>query len=175
MVYINGGSASFSECTLSNNQVKEMGYHGGGVVYVSGGSASFSQCTLSNNRAIESNGAVFYISQQGTVTMSACSVTNNIASGWAGVPYGANSAFFIDPHNSDEDATAVLVNKIFGIHRYFKISRGRNEFFIRIVAESRAFQFCKEREREEKMALSWEKISLTFWAEKQKLSPEEDQ
>ena len=71
--------------------------------------------------------------------------------------------------------TAVLVNKIFGIHRYFKISRGRNEFFIRIVAESRAFQFCKEREREEKMAISWEKIFLTFWAEKQKLSPEEDQ
>ena len=71
--------------------------------------------------------------------------------------------------------SAVIVNRMFGVHRYVKISRGRQEFLIRVVAESRAFQFCKEREREEKLALSWEKIALTFWAENEVVCPEEGQ
>ena len=59
---------------------------------------------------------------------------------------------------------APMVNKMFGAHRYVRISRGRHEFLLRLGAESRAFRVCKEREREERLALSWDRIALTFWA-----------
>ena len=44
------------------------------------------------------------------------------------------------------------------------MSKGRMEFLLRLGAGSRAFRVCKESEREERLALSWEKIALGFWA-----------
>ena len=61
--------------------------------------------------------------------------------------------------------SAVMVNKMFGADRYFRISKGRRDYLIRLSAESRAFQVCKQREREQRLALSWEKIALTFYGD----------
>jgi hypothetical protein len=62
-IYVSGGTANLSNCTLSNNIAQgvgfatsmsgDAGYDGlGGGLYVSGGTVSLSNCTVSNNTAL---------------------------------------------------------------------------------------------------------------------------
>ena len=59
-----------------------------------------------------------------------------------------------------------FINKMLGPGRYFKVHVGRMAYNLVLGADSPAYMTCKQKEREHMMALSWEKVALTFWADR---------
>ena len=53
-----------------------------------------------------------------------------------------------------------------GPGRYVKVDVGRMTYNLVLRPDSPAYMACKQREREQRMALSWEKVALTFWADR---------
>ena len=52
---------------------------------------------------------------------------------------------------------------MFGQYHYFRIIVSGQTYDIKLKPENQAYKICKELEREQGLALSWEKIALTFW------------
>ena len=91
-----GGSATFIDCSLYDNEASTFNYNGGGAYIAYSGSANFINCNLHNNEVSgygEGSGA--YIANGGSADFTGCNLYDNKAT------FGA--ALFID-----DDASASL-------------------------------------------------------------------
>eukprot|EP00900_Chrysochromulina_parva_P009384 jgi/Chrpa1/18447/Chrysochromulina_OHIO_Genome00024317-RA len=89
-VFVQGGTVTFSSCTINGNSLNAYGSFGvGGGVFVQGGTVTLSSCTINGNTAYSATGGGGIAVLGGTVTISSCTISGNTVTyaWWGGGVY----------------------------------------------------------------------------------------
>lgn len=75
--------ADDSDVTLSDSELRDNDAAKGGGIYVGGATVAVSNSTLSENSSTDDGGAV-YVGGAGSISLSSCTITSNLAGGYGG-------------------------------------------------------------------------------------------